>query len=79
VLDVTDGVKSNGALVQLWQYYPSQNQQWKAVSEGGGNYHFVARHSGRCLDVPGASADNSVQLQQYDCNNSVAQSFVVGR
>ncbi|MFF7379397.1 RICIN domain-containing protein [Streptomyces massasporeus] len=25
------------------------NQQWRPVREADGSYHFVARHSGKCL------------------------------
>lgn len=77
VLDVTDASLINSAPVQLWSYAGGVNQQWQAVPQGGGNYHFVVRHSGRCLDVPGASTDNAVQLQQYTCNGTVAQSFAM--
>ncbi|NMO14529.1 cellulase family glycosylhydrolase [Pyxidicoccus fallax] len=35
----------------------------------------VARHSGKCVDVPGASTSAGVGLQQYTCNGTVAQSF----
>jgi hypothetical protein len=45
------------------------------VSLGNGLFRFVARHSGKCLDVPGASAANGVQLQQWDCNGTAAQAF----
>jgi len=51
------------------------NQQWQPVSVGNGYYRFVARHSGKCLDVPGASINDGVQLQQWDCNGSGAQAF----
>jgi hypothetical protein len=47
------------------------------VSEGGGYYHFVARHSGKCLTVPGASTADGVQLVQSTCDGSAAQSFKV--
>ena len=42
-----------------------------------GAYHFVSRNSGKCLDVPSASAADSVQLQQYACNGTTAQSFTL--
>ncbi|WP_449344267.1 RICIN domain-containing protein [Streptomyces malaysiensis] len=53
------------------------NQQWRAVDEDGGAYHFVNRNSGKCLDVPGASTQDGVRLQQYTCDGSAAQSFQV--
>jgi hypothetical protein len=78
--DVSGGPSATGnnALIQLWGFAAGAsgtNQQWMPVSLGGGRYKFVARHSGRCLDVPSASTADNVQLQQYDCNNTGAQSF----
>jgi hypothetical protein len=77
--DVTGGAgaTANGAKVQLWSIGGSggTNQQWMPVFLGNGYYKFVARNSGRCLDVPGSSTANGVQLQQWDCNGTGAQSF----
>ncbi|MEU7894004.1 RICIN domain-containing protein [Nonomuraea sp. NPDC049152] len=75
--DVTDVSTADGALVQLWAYGGGDNQQWQPVEEPGGAYHFVNRHSGKCLDVPGASTADGVQLQQYTCNGTAAQSFTL--
>jgi Alpha-L-arabinofuranosidase B (ABFB) domain/Glycosyl hydrolases family 2, sugar binding domain/Ricin-type beta-trefoil lectin domain/Glycosyl hydrolases family 2/Glycosyl hydrolases family 2, TIM barrel domain len=75
VWDVSGVSTADGAVIHLWTYVGGANQQWIAVSEGNGYYHFVARHDGKCLDVPGASTADSVQLQQYTCNGTGAQSF----
>ncbi|MDT0463636.1 RICIN domain-containing protein [Streptomyces sp. DSM 41699] len=77
VVDVTDVSTADSAPVQLWAYGGGDNQQWQPVDEGGGAYHFVNRHSGKCLDVPAASAADSVQLAQYTCNGTAAQRFQV--
>jgi hypothetical protein len=77
VWDVADVSIADGGLVHLWAYGGGANQQWQAVEESGGGYHFVSRNSGRCLDVPGASSADSVQLQQYACNGTGAQSFTL--
>lgn len=76
--DVTGVSAADNALVQLWSYSGGLNQQWQPVAEGGGYYHFVNRNSGKCLDVPAASAADSVQLSQYTCNGTGAQSFSFG-
>ncbi|MFI9382183.1 RICIN domain-containing protein [Kutzneria sp. NPDC052558] len=78
VWDVTNVSTADQALVQLWLYGGGANQQWLPVDEGNGNYHLVNRNSGKCLDVPGASVNDSVQLQQYTCNGTAAQSFSIG-
>jgi hypothetical protein len=78
--DVNGGptATGDGVKVQLWNVAsPGTNQQWKPVLESGSNYHLIARHSGKCLDVNGASTADAVQLQQYTCNNSAAQSFTL--
>jgi beta-glucanase (GH16 family) len=75
VWDVSGVSTADNALIHLWSYVGGNNQQWLPVSEGGGFWHFVARHTGKCLDVPAASTANSVQLVQYTCNGTGAQSF----
>ena len=79
VWDVTGGPGATaiGTKIQLWSYGGGTNQQWMPVSLGNGTYKFVARNSGLCLDVPSASTANGVQLQQYTCNGTAAQAFVL--
>jgi hypothetical protein len=77
VIDVTDVSTADNAGLQLWSYSGGGNQQWQPVAEGSGYYHFVAKHSGKCLTVPGASTADSVQLVQATCVSSAAQSFKV--
>jgi hypothetical protein len=79
VWDVTNRGTGNGSLLRLWSYGGGNNQQWRAVSLGNGNYKFVGVGSRRCLDVPGASKANGVQLQIYDCNGTAAQSYSVSQ
>jgi hypothetical protein len=78
VWDETDVSTADGAPTQLWLYGGGANQQWLPVAESSGAFHFVNRNSGKCLDVPGASTADSVQLQQYTCNGTAAQSFDLG-
>jgi hypothetical protein len=75
VWDETNVSTADGALTQLWLYGGGANQQWQPVAEASGAFHFVNRNSGKCLDVPGASTADSVQLEQYTCNGTAAQSF----
>ena len=77
VWDETGVSTADGALTQLWLYGGGANQQWLPVAESSGAFHFVNRNSGKCLDVPSASTADSVQLQQYTCNGTAAQSFTV--
>jgi len=74
-LDVTDVSTADNAKIQTWTYGGGLNQQWQPVDEGAGYFHFVNRNSGKCLDVPAASTADGVQLVQYTCNGTGAQSF----
>lgn len=76
--DVTGVSTADSALIQTWTYSGGNNQQWLPVVEADGAYHFVNRNSGKCLDVPSASTADSVQLAQYTCNGTAAQSFTLG-
>ncbi|MFJ9374913.1 ThuA domain-containing protein [Streptomyces sp. NPDC101455] len=73
-IDVTDRSTADNAPLQLWAYSGGTNQQWQPVKEASGAYHFIARHSGRCLTAATA-ATNSVQLTQRTCDGSTAQAF----
>ncbi len=75
VIDVTGVSAADNAGLQLWAYSNGANQQWQAVSEGGGYFHFVSRHSSKCLTVPNGSTADSVQLVQLTCNAGPTQSF----
>ncbi|GAB3817015.1 RICIN domain-containing protein [Kribbella italica] len=75
VVDITGVSAADNAGLQLWTYSNGTNQQWQAVAEGAGYFHFVSRHSSKCLTVPGGSTADSVQLVQLTCNGSAAQSF----
>ncbi|KIF74914.1 1,4-beta-xylanase [Streptomyces sp. 150FB] len=74
VVDVRDVSLADNAALQLWSYTGGTNQQWKAVAETSGRYHFTARHSGKCLSAPANTTDGA-QLVQSACNGSAAQSF----
>ena len=73
--DVTGVSTTAGALIQLWTYGGGANQQWSAVALDSTHVKFVNLNSGLCLDVPAASTANGVQLDQYTCNGTGAQSF----
>ncbi|MFD8688197.1 ThuA domain-containing protein [Streptomyces sp. NPDC059651] len=74
VVDVANVSVAEQAPLQLWAYGGGANQQWKPVREPSGRYHFIARHSGKCLSVPSSGAAG-VQLVQRGCDGSAAQSY----
>ncbi len=73
--NVVNNGTTSGSLMQLWTYAGASNEQWEPVSLGNGYYKFVGKGSGLCLDTPGASTANGVQLQIYTCNGTAAQAF----
>jgi hypothetical protein len=77
VWDVSGVNMNDGGLIQLWAYGGGNNQQWLPQQNANGTWRFIARHSGKCLDVPGSSTANSVQLQQWTCNGTNAQNFTL--
>jgi hypothetical protein len=79
VWDVTGGAwqTANGAAIQLYTSKVETNEEWMPVSVGNGAYQFVVKNSGKCLDVPGASSAVLLQMQQYTCNGTGAESFTL--
>ncbi|MET9313980.1 ThuA domain-containing protein [Kribbella sp. NPDC003505] len=75
VIDVTGVSAADNTGLQLWTYGGGNNQQWQAVSEAGGYFHFVSRLSSKCLTVPNGSVVDSTQLVQLTCNGGTTQSF----
>jgi len=71
------GATGDGAEVVLGSYRGGTHQQWQPVWEISGHYHLLARHSDKCLDVPGGSTTEDLQLQQWICNGADAQAFAI--
>ncbi len=78
VIDVAGGPGATGpgAKTILFDDLGGTNQQWQPVWEAGDEYHFIARHSDRCLDVP-SGTNLDVQLQQWTCNGLAPQAFAL--
>ncbi|KUJ84512.1 hypothetical protein AWR36_002230 [Microbulbifer flavimaris] len=82
-VDVSNVSMDEGAKIHLWDEHGGENQRWAldpvihdAVVPSG-IYKLVAKHSGKCLDVPGSSTSPGTQIQQYSCNGTSAQTFEV--
>ena len=71
------GATASGDLLQIWNYggVGNTNALFAANPQSGGAYTFTADNDGLCLDIPSASTASGVQLQQYTCNGTGAQSF----
>jgi hypothetical protein len=79
VWDVTGGAwqTADRTPIQLYTSKVETNEEWMPVSVGNGAYKFVVKNSSKCLDVPGASSAALLQLQQYTCNGTGAQSYTL--
>jgi hypothetical protein len=76
-IDLVGPSTASGTKIHLWSNGGWSSQEWQPVQESSGAYHFVSHYSGLCLDVPGASTADGVQLQQYACNATAAQSWTL--
>ncbi|MFF0204313.1 RICIN domain-containing protein [Streptomyces sp. NPDC005017] len=77
-VDGGPGATADGTRVHLWSYVGGTNQQWRPEAVGtGGQYRFVARHSGKCLTVDNGSTADGARLSQQPCTSSNAQRFAL--
>lgn len=80
-VDVVGASTANGAKLQEYDCLGAgqTNQLWSLVELAGqpGWFAFIAKHSGRCADIPGSSTANGVQFQQWDCNWTGNQQFSI--
>ncbi|MBG0827136.1 RICIN domain-containing protein [Planomonospora sp. ID67723] len=69
-LDVVNGSKTAGALLQQWECASGATwQRFTLRSAGSGSFNIVNANSGMCVDVPGASAASGTRLQQWGCGS----------
>jgi serine/threonine protein kinase len=82
-LDVERRDPGDGARVIEWTPTGAKNQEWVIIpateGEGGENFYFVARHSGKALDVQYNSRDDNARIQQWTFCRSDAQRWKVER
>jgi hypothetical protein len=71
--DVSGRSTADGAGIQLWSYGGGTNQQWQAVFEPGGYWHFVSMSTQKCLTANGSG--DGTQLTQVTCTGVASQSF----
>lgn len=74
VMDVQGGSKDNGAKIIIWGSHGGDNQKWYWDGRTGSLKNVK---SGKCLDVSDNNASQGLQLQQWTCNGSAAQRFII--
>jgi len=74
-LDVRGGTTAtaNGARIEQWSCTGLSNQTWTLKEMGGGQYEFIAAHSGKCMEVMNAATANGAAIQQSDCTGQPQQ------
>ena len=79
VIEIPNKSKEESTKVQLNSKSKGINksQEIKVTSVGNGYYTLTFEHSGKVLDVPGASKESCVELQQYSGNNTMAQQWLI--
>ncbi|MDH6113424.1 hypothetical protein P3T36_001697 [Kitasatospora sp. MAP12-15] len=73
-LDNTNGVSTNGNLLEWYTCNGTYTQQWIPRADGS----FMNPASGRCLDDPNANVTNTTRLEIFDCNGTPAQRWTTG-
>jgi len=78
VWDAAGAGTANGTKIVTYGWAGGRNQQWRPVWDSSQNVTLQPRHAvTKCLDVPGGSTADSVQLQLWDCNGTAAQKFTM--
>lgn len=73
VLDIYNGLKTNGANVQIYAQNGTEAQKFKVEKASDGYYKIIAKGSGKALDIKSASMMPGANVQQYTWNESAAQ------
>ncbi|MFJ3089158.1 RICIN domain-containing protein [Streptomyces sp. NPDC086838] len=71
LLDGRDRSAADGAPVVQWQCNGGTHQQFRREPYDG-HFRLVARHSGKCLAVAGASTADAAPLEQRTCSADAA-------
>lgn len=70
----TDGTK-----IHQWAYNFEDTQLWKPYKASDGSYVFVAKATGKALDVAGGYDTPGTRVQLWDQNNTEAQRWVLSK
>jgi arabinoxylan arabinofuranohydrolase len=76
-MEVKDNSLSDGAAVQIYDNWGYLNQQWQIIEQEPGIYKFIARHSGKCLDMEGTVTTEGAVARQWTCNDIERQQFTL--
>ena len=63
--------------VVQWTCNGGDNQTWQVEPVSDGYWRVIARHTGKCPDVSGASTDDSAEIIQWQCHGGENQQWRV--
>lgn len=67
VLDVMGYSRDDGANVQLFKYYGTNNQRWHIVPAGSDSFRLISLNSGKCLDAENTDKRDPANVRQFSC------------
>ena len=79
VLDLSGANTASGTRIQLWQGNGTKAQLWRLAEQSevvsSGFYTIKNQGSGKVLDISGGAYGDGGNLQQYNANGTLAQTF----
>jgi endoglucanase len=76
-LDVNNSSTVNGGDIIQWDYWGSNNQQWKITNLGNGYFSIINRNSNKALDVNGSSTTGGAGIVQWDYSGGNNQQWKI--
>ncbi len=73
VIDVMGYSREDGANVQLFKYYGTNNQKWRIVAAGDESFRLVSLNSGKCLDAENTGSREAANVRQFSCGSGGEQ------
>jgi hypothetical protein len=77
VMEVEDGLQTDGGNVQQWSYANVNQQKWNIESIGDGYYKITAVHSGKALDVASKSTSDGANIHQWSYGGGTNQQWKI--
>ncbi len=77
VLDVRNSSLQNGARIQQWDFFGSDNQLWRIEASGTDSYKITSVNSNKVLDVVDASIGDRARIQQWEDFGSANQQWQI--
>jgi len=75
VLDVMGYSREDGANVQLFKYYGTNNQRWRIMAEDNDSFRLISLNSGKCLDAETAGNRENANVRQFSCGRGGHQTW----